>query len=301
MAPTRSLQFTASLLFISALFCVFDPLRSPGSPLATTPPGGTSASESLQLQFPEAEQPKRSRRRHVATATAFSYHAEVYGALAWTFNRYFHSEKQAGQSSVRIYAEETEFVSLIKKLNSLPESIRHPTGIAGLIEDVQSTTLFPDDPGFGCSEDSRGWAYCWSDTERKYLPDASAPHPPFVLHLLGWSRQSLYIPQELERVVVKDVDFNMSDFYTLVQSMDIMIPGFSPDGDYLTRQGTSTVHTALENRISILATRAMLDAYPHIAGVPSIVRPASLSEMEAIGYFEARRSMPSTLLPISAI
>ncbi|KAG8899208.1 hypothetical protein FRC00_001759 [Tulasnella sp. 408] len=422
MISTRSLQFTFALVFITALFCLVDYPTQQGSPLATTSPGSTSASESLRLQSPEAEQTKPSRRRHVAIATAFPYHAEVYGALAWAFNRYFHSEKQAGPNSVRIYAEDTEFVSLIMKLGLLPGSIMHPAGAEGLIADVRSTILFPDDPGamidvvalgtcefdlwglgadllqawderpidkkfmlvcgthngkdavwqpknlaewskrgalrlltisdhvsrhfktrleewsdskdpdqrlsffeyvkvdafypvsdftnfplpdksggpkVPCTgllqggfeksrrdydriffdlvrllrEDPTGWGYRWSDAERKYLPDASAPNPPFVLHLLGWSRQLLEIPQELERVVVKDVDL----------SMDIVIPGFSPDGGYLTRQASSTIHTALENRIPILVTRAILEAYPHVPGVPSIVRPASLSEMEAIG------------------
>ncbi|KAG9040835.1 hypothetical protein FS837_013045 [Tulasnella sp. UAMH 9824] len=57
----------------------------------------------------------------------------------------------------------------------------------------------------------------------------------------------------------------------------------------LTRQGSSTAHTAPENRIPILATRTMLDAYPHIAGVPSIVRPASLSEMDATGLLRGAK------------
>ncbi|KIO19615.1 hypothetical protein M407DRAFT_11308 [Tulasnella calospora MUT 4182] len=71
--------------------------------------------------------------------------------------------------------------------------------------------------------------------------------------------------------------------------MDIVIPGFSTEGLYLTLQASSTVHTALENRVPILATRAIVEAYPHIAGVASIVRPASLSEMEAIGLLRGAR------------
>lgn len=57
----------------------------------------------------------------------------------------------------------------------------------------------------------------------------------------------------------------------------------------LARQASSIIHTVLENRIPILATRTMLEAYPHVNSVPSIVRPASLSEMEAIGLVQGAR------------
>ncbi|KAG9049915.1 hypothetical protein FS837_008677, partial [Tulasnella sp. UAMH 9824] len=57
----------------------------------------------------------------------------------------------------------------------------------------------------------------------------------------------------------------------------------------LTLQASSTMHTALENHVPILATRAMWEAYPHIRGMPSILRPASLSEMEAIGLLRGAR------------
>lgn len=142
MISTRSLQFAFALVFITGLFYLADFPTTRDSPLATTSPGST-----VQQKFPEAEQAKPLRRRHVAVATAFPFHAEVYGALAWTFIRYFNSEKQAGPNTVRIYAEETEFISLIKKLDLLPGSIMHPAGMKGLIADVRSTTLFPDDPG----------------------------------------------------------------------------------------------------------------------------------------------------------
>ncbi|KAG8893328.1 Translation elongation factor 1 beta, partial [Tulasnella sp. 417] len=85
------------------------------------------------------------------------------------------------------------------------------------------------------------------------------------------------------------MDVSTSEFHALVQYMDVMIPAFSPKGGYLTLQASSTMHTALENHVSILATRAMWEAYPHIRGMPSILRPASLTEMEAIGLLRGAR------------
>ncbi|KIO19614.1 hypothetical protein M407DRAFT_11307 [Tulasnella calospora MUT 4182] len=350
MISPRLLKVTSVLVFTAALFCLVDFRSSSSSPLVTVSPASTPTNDSPQVKSPQA---KPLRRRHVAVATAFGHHAEVYGALAWIIGMIFNSERQFRSNSVRMYAGESEFVSLIKELGLLPHSIMHPAGHEGLIADVRSTSLFPDDPGamidlvalgtceidlgylgpdllrawderpvdkkftlvcgthngrdgawasknlaewskrgalrlltisdqflaagyfkadmkslgeitigysstwLGCyevpKEDPRGWGYRWSDSERKYLPDDSAPNPPFVLHLLGYNRGQLDIPQELERVVVKDVDF----------SMDIVIPGFSTEG--------------------------LLEAYPHIAGVASIVRSASLSEMEAIGLLRGAR------------
>ncbi|KIO19386.1 hypothetical protein M407DRAFT_30961 [Tulasnella calospora MUT 4182] len=349
MISSRSLKVTSVLVFITALFYFVD-FRSPSSsPLANISP----SSDSLQVTSPHA---KPLLRRHVAVATAFGHHAEVYGALAWVIGMILNTKGQFKSSSVRMYAGESEFVSLIKELGLLPQSIMHPAGHEGLTADIRSTSLFPDDPGamidlvalgtceidlgylgpdllkawderpvdkkftlvcgtrngrdgawasknlaewskrgalrlltisdhvskhfktrfeewsdskdpderlsffeyvkvdafypvsdftnfplpekssgpdVPCAgliqggyeksrrdydrifldlvrllrEDPRGWGYRWSDPERKYLPDDSTPNPPFVLHLLGYNRGRLDIPQELEKVVVKDIDF----------------------------------------------------------------------------------------------
>ncbi|KAG8943817.1 hypothetical protein FRC04_002511 [Tulasnella sp. 424] len=439
MLSIRTFQIALVLSSITALLWLanfrasFDPTFANSNSRVNT-----ATSDSLRIDTPEAKQVGPLRRRRVAVGTVFPHHEEVYGAFAWTIANVLDSEKHVGPNSVHIYAEQTDFISLMKQLGQLPESMFRPAGKEELIAAVRSTTLFPDDPGamidlvalatceidlpqlgpdllqawdarpadkkfmlvcgahngadpswqqkhsvewakrgafrllvisdhvvkffktqldqwadskdpverlsfyeyvkvnafypvsdfvnfplpdksggsrVPCTgllqggfetyrrdynrifldlirllrEDPRAWGYQWSDAERMYLPDSDAPNPPFVLHLLGWSRERLDIPQELERVVVKDVDFNMRDFYTLVQSMDIVIPGFSIQGGYLTQQASSTVHTALENRIPILATRTMLEAYPHIAGIASIFRPASLSEMEAIGLLRGAK------------
>ncbi|KIO26405.1 hypothetical protein M407DRAFT_243758 [Tulasnella calospora MUT 4182] len=396
----------------------------------------TSTSDALQTKLSLAEQARSLHRRHIAIATTFKYHAEVYGPFAWTIAKIFANQTQP--SSVYIYDEEATFVSMMKRLGQLPENILRSPEKERFIADVRSTSLFPDDlgamidlvflvtceidlvqlgpellqawderprnrkfmllcgvhngadkfwahenltewskrgafrlvtisdhvsnffktrlsewadskdpaerlsfyeyvnvntfypvsnftdfplpdksggPDVPCTailqggfekkrrdydriffdlvrllrEDPRGWGYWWSDIEQQYLPDANSPHPPFVLHLLGWNREILAIPWEIEKVVVKDMDFGTSEFHALVQSMDIVIPAFSPKGGYLTLQASSTIHTALENHVPILATRAMWEAYPHIRGMPSVLRPASLSEMEAIGLLRGAR------------
>ncbi|KAG8929800.1 hypothetical protein FRC01_003756 [Tulasnella sp. 417] len=136
-------------------------------------------------------------------------------------------------------------------------------------------------------EDPRGWGYQWNTRERKYDVDKTAPHPPFVLHLVGSGEMT--VPTELQDVVVKDINLDAVSFYKLIQSMDIIVPSFSVRGGYLFHQASSTVHTAVMNRVPLLVTRPMLKAYPFLTAEGTILRPMALSEMEAIGLFRGAK------------
>ncbi|KAG8932686.1 hypothetical protein FRC01_012735, partial [Tulasnella sp. 417] len=106
----------------------------------TTPEDSTH----VQAKLPLTEGVE-SLRRHVAIATAFKYHAEVYGPFAWTATKIL--KNQTRPSSVHIYDEETEFVSLMKRLGQLPANVLRPPEKERFIADMQSTSLFPDDVG----------------------------------------------------------------------------------------------------------------------------------------------------------
>ncbi|KAG8901341.1 hypothetical protein FRC00_007754 [Tulasnella sp. 408] len=136
-------------------------------------------------------------------------------------------------------------------------------------------------------EDSRGWGYRWNTEETKYVADPAAPHPPFVLHLVGGGK--IIIPKELQDVVVKDTDLDTVPFYELIQSVDVVVPAFSEHGGYLVRQASSTIHTAVMNHVPLLVTRAMLEAYPYLTPDGTILRPFALSEMEVIGLFRGAK------------
>ncbi|KAG9041006.1 hypothetical protein FS837_012849 [Tulasnella sp. UAMH 9824] len=136
-------------------------------------------------------------------------------------------------------------------------------------------------------EDARAWGYTWSFDQRKYIADATAPNPPFVLHLIGKGKMT--VPAELQDVVVMDIALETVPFYELFQSMDIVVPAFSEGGGYLTRQASSTVHTAVMNNVPLLVTRAILESYPYLTSEGTILRPFALSEMEAIGLFRGAK------------
>ncbi|KAG8901339.1 hypothetical protein FRC00_007752 [Tulasnella sp. 408] len=279
-------------------------------------------------------------RRHVAIATSVG-HSEVYGPLAWTVrNVMTKHQPQLQPTSVKIYAGEPGFLTLLKRIGMLPKDIMRPKD--QLSRDIQSTVLYEDDLGamidlvvlgtceldlerFGpdllkawdershdkkfmlvCGvhngqttgwfkhisewsrrEDARAWGYRWSFEARKYIADATAPNPPFVLHLLGKGKMT--VPAELQHVVVMDIALDTVPFYELFQSMDIVVPAFSEGGGYLTRQASSTVHTAVMNNVPLLATRAILESYPYLTSEGTILRPFAFSEMEAIGLFRGAK------------
>ncbi|KAG8929798.1 hypothetical protein FRC01_003754 [Tulasnella sp. 417] len=136
-------------------------------------------------------------------------------------------------------------------------------------------------------EDVRAWGYTWSLESKKYIADAAAPNPPFVLHLVG--KGKITVPAELQDVVVLDVKLDTVPFYELIQSTDILLPGFAPGGEYLKLKGSSTVHTAIMNHVPLIVTRAMLESYPYLTVEGTILRPFALSEMEVIGLFRGAK------------
>lgn len=145
MFYTRALQIGLVLVSINNLHWLFD------LPAWLVPQFHTSLHPSASTRYAPQVEPASAdyvrplRRRHVAIATAFKYHAEVYSPFAWTVAKIF--EKQLWPSSVHIYDEETEFVSLMQRLGLLPENILRSPAKGRFIADVRSTTLFPDDPG----------------------------------------------------------------------------------------------------------------------------------------------------------
>ena len=119
--------------------------------------------------------------------------------------------------------------------------------------------------------DARAWGYRPLSYDRNIfepLPDDEGGLERFKLFLLGYGE--LQIPKSLEHVVEIKTGLDYSEFYQLMQNMDIVIPAFSGDAceanlsfhcglrvltinnlkDY-EKQASSTVAMAVECNVSL--------------------------------------------------
>lgn len=145
MTYTQALQVGLLLAFVNSLLSLIDFKVWLDSRFHAHSRPNILTSSAIQSKLLLADRVGDLRRRHVAIATTFKYHAEVYGPFAWTAANIF--ENQTAPSSVHVYDEETEFVSLMKRLGQLPENVLRSPEKGRFVADVRSTTLFPDDLG----------------------------------------------------------------------------------------------------------------------------------------------------------
>ncbi|KIO16683.1 hypothetical protein M407DRAFT_33668 [Tulasnella calospora MUT 4182] len=144
-------------------------------------------------------------------------------------------------------------------------------------------------------EDSQGWGYSWSAQERKYVADNASLQPPFVFHLIGAGEIS--VPSELQGVVVKNAGLDTS-FYELSQSIDLVVPAFL-NRECRRRQASSAVYSAAMSHIPLLTTQDLLKCYPHLTSEGVILRPSTISEMEAIGLFRGAKVNGAQITEVS--
>lgn len=139
--------------------------------------------------------------------------------------------------------------------------------------------------------DPGAWGYLPLGQDRnEYVPIPHANEEPFTLHLVGHGQ--LEIPKELTQVVKFHVDLDYSEFYSVMQSMDIVVPAFV-NYDYFDVQASSTVVMAVECNVPLLATTRMRQAYGYIDDERiTITRPQALRDIPAIAAFRAGRYSP---------
>ncbi|KAG8962136.1 hypothetical protein FRC00_010261, partial [Tulasnella sp. 408] len=145
MTYTRALQIGLLLAFCNSLLSLIDFKACIDSLFYTNSWSNILVGSVIPSKIPSAERTGALRRRHIAVATTFKYHAEVYGPFAWTTAKIL--ENQTAPSSVHVYDEETEFVSLMTRLYQLPENVLRSSEKGRFVADVRSTTLFHDDVG----------------------------------------------------------------------------------------------------------------------------------------------------------
>ncbi|KAG8908193.1 hypothetical protein FRB99_008736 [Tulasnella sp. 403] len=129
-------------------------------------------------------------------------------------------------------------------------------------------------------EDPAAWGYL-ADNSGRFEPDPNSIIPPFELHLAGMSGQ-LDIPLELKNIVKIHWQLSARPFYQVAQSMDVIIPSFVSGDRYYEAVGSSTIHTAVECNVPLLASRRLREAYKFLDDAATIVRPQAISEIQAL-------------------
>ncbi|KAL7414568.1 hypothetical protein BDY24DRAFT_440530 [Mrakia frigida] len=123
-----------------------------------------------------------------------------------------------------------------------------------------------------------------------YLPPASssAPFVPastrnnFVLHLAG-NGNADFIPSRLSKHVVKvHKGLSYPDFFSLMGSMDVVLPSFTATGSYYDHQASSTVAMAMQCEVPLLVTPRILRAYSYLTSATTILRPPTIGEIQAL-------------------
>ncbi|KAF7356316.1 putative eukaryotic translation initiation factor 5 [Mycena venus] len=139
------------------------------------------------------------------------------------------------------------------------------------------------------ARDPKVWGYLPLGTEKNasYAVDTTLPDPPFHLHLIGSG--SLRIPQELKNVVAVHTKLSYPDFYQLMGSMDICVPGFASGNWYYDAQASSTFAMAVECDVPILVTQRIRNSYTYVDDDKAVVtRPAAMREVEALHALRTR-------------
>jgi hypothetical protein len=104
-------------------------------------------------------------------------------------------------------------------------------------------------------EDPKLWGYLPLGDRQSFIRDQSLSDPPFRLHLAGTG--NLYIPPELQEVVVVHSGLDYNQYYSLMGGMDICVPAFAgTDDGYFKTQASSTVVMCMEVNVSL--NRGML-------------------------------------------
>jgi hypothetical protein len=79
------------------------------------------------------------------------------------------------------------------------------------------------------TEDPQAWGYLpLSEPDSVYEVDSTAPLQPFHLHIVG-DEGDPQIPPALSNVVRQHMDTEYDVFYSLIQSMDLVLPAFASD------------------------------------------------------------------------
>jgi len=124
-----------------------------------------------------------------------------------------------------------------------------------------------------------------------YEPDPTSDIPPFELHLSGM-KGKLEVPLALKNVVKIHWKLLAGPFYEVAQSMDVILPAFVKGGRYFDQVGSSTVATAVEVNVPLMATTSLRRSYVYLTDDVTIMRPLAFTEVQALRVLRTGR-LPS--------
>ncbi|KAK7055565.1 putative eukaryotic translation initiation factor 5 [Favolaschia claudopus] len=135
------------------------------------------------------------------------------------------------------------------------------------------------------AEDPQVWGYLPLDrtANSTYLADPDLSEPPFQLFLVG-SGTPIEVPHELQNIVHTRSRLKYTEFYALMNDMDIVIPAIPATNiAYYDVKASSTFAIALECHVPILVTRRIRNSYTHIDDDRvAVTRPAAMTEVDAL-------------------
>ncbi|KAL7415150.1 hypothetical protein BDY24DRAFT_383883 [Mrakia frigida] len=141
------------------------------------------------------------------------------------------------------------------------------------------------------ARDPEAWGYLPSaDPSASFIPASS---DNFVLHLVGHAKPDFEIPPRLQQHVVK-LYYSLSypDFFSMMGSMDLVLPAFTPRGGYYDGRASSTVAMAMQCETPLLVTPRIFRAYSYLTPETTILRPQTISEITAIKTLRTSRYDP---------
>jgi len=130
-------------------------------------------------------------------------------------------------------------------------------------------------------EDPGAWGYLpLTKPDSVYEVDETASLQPFQLHLIGNAGDPA-IPRALSNVVRIHSDLDYDDFYSLIQSMDLVLPAFATL-EYYDVKATFTMAISIECNVPILVNQWMRQMYSFLDDRVTVTRPQAVREIFAV-------------------
>ena len=111
----------------------------------------------------------------------------------------------------------------------------------------------------------------------------TASGKPFKLHLVGKSGiGGPTIPESLEEVIVIHRDLEFAKYYATLSQMDILLPAWHPDSEYIGARASSSIPAAASCRVPALLSPTEKAAYSYMVHPAVAHRDEEETEMQAI-------------------
>ncbi|WOO78695.1 uncharacterized protein LOC62_02G002234 [Vanrija pseudolonga] len=135
--------------------------------------------------------------------------------------------------------------------------------------------------------DPPAWGYKVEGIPQRIIPIEDSP---FTLHFIGLNEHKVEFPPllvaEENPVVVVHPKVTNVEYYSLIRSMDIVLPAFNTDAYYKVRSSAS-IPAAIMCETPLLASRRLLESYTYLHSPSYIANPLSTTTVRAIEQLRA--------------